>query len=129
MRFGFRRRIVPSEEGNFEQPVLILSKRCVLALFFTYRLQSRGVDVPAVLKKQPCFFNRIIGACRNPPHGSMLRTYGARSANHGKNLQPDVQTASVNLKRPPLLGEANAVNVEAKGNRAHYIDGVSEPYN
>ncbi|PYJ61681.1 MAG: hypothetical protein DME24_05905 [Verrucomicrobia bacterium] len=59
----------------------------------------------------------------------MLRTYGARSANHGKNLQPDVQTASVNLKRPPLLGEANAVNVEAKGNRAHYIDGVSEPYN
>jgi len=28
---------------------------------------------------------------------------------------------------PP--GEANAVNVEAKGNRAHYIDGVSEPYN
>jgi hypothetical protein len=29
----------------------------------------------------------------------------------------------------PSLGEANAVNVEATGGRAHYIDGVSEPYN
>ena len=111
MRFSFRRRIVPSEEGNLEQPVLILSKRCVLALLFTYRLQSRGVDVPAVLKKQPCFFNSIIGR-------PIME----------KISKPDVQTASVNLKRPSL-GEANAVNVEAKGNRAHYIDGVSEPYN
>ena len=28
----------------------------------------------------------------------------------------------------PTLGEANAVNVEATGGRAHYVDGVSEPY-
>ena len=45
-----------------------------------------------------------------------------------KISKPDVQTASVNLKRPSL-GEANAVNVEARGDRAHYIDGASEPYN
>jgi len=29
----------------------------------------------------------------------------------------------------PSHGEASAVNVEATGGRAHYIDGVSEPYN
>ena len=29
----------------------------------------------------------------------------------------------------PFLGEASAVNVEATGGRAHYIDGESEPYN
>ena len=45
----------------------------------------------------------------------------------------DSETRHADSKRaflsavPP--GEANAVNVEAKGNRAHYIDGVSEPYN
>jgi hypothetical protein len=29
----------------------------------------------------------------------------------------------------PSLGAANAVKVEATGGRAHYLDGVSEPYN
>ena len=28
-----------------------------------------------------------------------------------------------------VFGEGSAVNVEAWGGRAHYIDGASEPYN
>ena len=39
-----------------------------------------------------------------------------------------MQTPSVFPKRNPF-GEASAVNVEATGGRAHYIDGASEPYN
>ena len=40
-----------------------------------------------------------------------------------------MQTPSVIPKRNPFFGEGSAVNVEAKGNRAHDIDGASEPYN
>ena len=39
-----------------------------------------------------------------------------------------MQTPSVIPKRQSL-GEANAVKVEATGDRAHYLDGASEPYN
>ncbi len=39
-----------------------------------------------------------------------------------------MQTPSV-IPKCQSLGEASAVNVEATGGRAHYIDGASEPYN
>ena len=39
-----------------------------------------------------------------------------------------MQTPSVFPKRT-FFGEGSAVNVEARGGRAHYIDGASEPYN
>lgn len=40
----------------------------------------------------------------------------------------DMQTPSV-FPKCNCFGEESAVNVEATGSRAHYIDGASEPYN
>src|SRR2546430_7814071 len=53
-------------------------------------------------------------------------TFHLCTGDHSDTRHADPQRAFLSAVPP---GEANAVNVEAKGNRAHYIDGASEPYN
>src|SRR3989442_1496626 len=90
---------------------------------------SQFESAPARLRRREPEIQGLVSTSIPPAlKDSNVKLTTALDDSQSKILKPDMQSPSVFPKRRPL-GEASAVNVEAKGDRAHYIDGASEPYN